>query len=88
MSYSLYLWHMPFMNPEAPISLWLRIRLSFACAALSYYAIERPVLALRGWTQRRRETRSEVLGERAPMAAPAAPDRKIQTRRGCCVFVD
>jgi len=63
MSYSLYLWQMPFMNPEAPISLWLRIPLSFACAALSYYAIERPVLALRGWTKRRKATQAAVAAE-------------------------
>jgi peptidoglycan/LPS O-acetylase OafA/YrhL len=67
MSYSLYLWQMPFMNPDAPISLWLRIPLSFACAALSYYAIERPVMALRGWTQRRADRKSP--------AEPAAPSQ-------------
>ena len=65
-SYSLYLWQMPFMNPEAPINLWLRIPLAFACAALSWYAIERPVLALRGWTHRRAD-------RRPPLAVPAAP---------------
>lgn len=58
LSYSLYLWQEPFMNPEAPISLWLRLPLALACAALSYYAIERPVLALRGWTKRRKTTQA------------------------------
>lgn len=47
LSYSLYLWQMPFMNPALRINVWLRIPLSFACASASYYAIERPVLALR-----------------------------------------
>jgi peptidoglycan/LPS O-acetylase OafA/YrhL len=56
MSYSLYLWQMPFLNPAAPINLWLRLPLAFVCAALSYYAIERPVLALREWTQKRKAT--------------------------------
>jgi peptidoglycan/LPS O-acetylase OafA/YrhL len=74
-SYSLYLWQMPFMNPEAPISLWLRIPLSFACAALSYYAIERPVLALRAWTQERGRTQAEVRADRKPLAEPAAPSQ-------------
>ena len=69
MSYSLYLWQMPFMNPEAPISLWLRIPLAFACAALSYYAIERPVTALRGWTQKRKG--EEVRIEPRPALADA-----------------
>jgi peptidoglycan/LPS O-acetylase OafA/YrhL len=51
LSYSLYLWQMPFMDPALKIRVWLRIPLAFACAALSYYAIERPVLALRAWIQ-------------------------------------
>lgn len=60
-SYSLYLWQEPFLNPEAPINLWLRLPLALACAALSYYAIERPVLALREWTQKRK-TRQAAAG--------------------------
>src|SRR5262245_42325571 len=72
MSYSLYLWQMPFMNPDAPINLWLRIPLAFACAALSYYAIERPALALRGWTQRRKRTPGEAPADHT---APAEPRR-------------
>jgi len=66
-SYSLYLWHMPFMNPDAPISLWLRLPLSFACAALSYYAIERPVLALRTWSRKRQD-----IPARGPLQPQAA----------------
>jgi peptidoglycan/LPS O-acetylase OafA/YrhL len=71
-SYSLYLWQMPFMNPEAPVSLWLRIPLSVACAALSYYAIERPVLALRGWTQKRWKTQEQGSATPSLLAAPEA----------------
>jgi len=63
LSYSLYLWQEPFMNPDAQISLWLRLPLAVACAALSYYAIERPVLALRGWTKRRKATQAAVAAE-------------------------
>lgn len=73
-SYSLYLWQMPFMNPEAPISLWLRIPLALGCAALSYYAIERPVLALRRWTEKRQENASAKVGaDLEPLTTPAAP---------------
>jgi peptidoglycan/LPS O-acetylase OafA/YrhL len=72
MSYSLYLWQEPFMNPQAPISLWLRLPLALACAALSYYAIERPVLALRGWTLKRKATQ----------AATALPTPAADSSRG------
>ncbi len=49
-SYSLYLWHVPFA--EVPRHVWYttfptNISLAFVVAALSYYAVERPVLRFR-----------------------------------------
>jgi peptidoglycan/LPS O-acetylase OafA/YrhL len=57
-SYSLYLWHVPFA--EIPRHVWYttfptNISLAFVVAALSYYAVERPVLRFR---DRRRQLES------------------------------
>jgi peptidoglycan/LPS O-acetylase OafA/YrhL len=47
LSYSLYVWHMPFMNPELALPFPLNLALAFAAAILSYYLIEQPILQLR-----------------------------------------
>ena len=65
-SYSLYLWQMPFFNPESPA--WItrfpvNIVLSIAAATASYYCIEKPILQLRNRFTRRAER----------TAAPVAP---------------
>ena len=46
-SYSLYIWHMPFMNPQAKIPFPLNFVASFAAAFASYCLIEQPMLRLR-----------------------------------------
>lgn len=57
LSYSLYLWQMPFTNPDVPS--WVatfpqNLVLAFLAAIASFYGIERPVLRMR----ERRTTRS------------------------------
>lgn len=57
-SYSLYLWQMPFLNGVDPIrGWWVRypwnLGCALACACFSYYFIERPALALRDKVIRR-----------------------------------
>jgi peptidoglycan/LPS O-acetylase OafA/YrhL len=47
LSYSLYLWHMPWMNPALSLGVAARICLAFTCAIASYYLLERPLLARR-----------------------------------------
>lgn len=58
MSYSIYLWQQPFLNPEKQAS-WtkfpLNLALALICAAASYYLIEKPFLAF-GRRDRRAET--------------------------------
>lgn len=49
-SYSLYIWHMPFMNPQAHIPFPLNLILAFTAAAVSYYLLEQPILKLRATT--------------------------------------
>jgi peptidoglycan/LPS O-acetylase OafA/YrhL len=50
-SYSVYLWQMPFFSRHGWLSvhttfLPLKITVIFAVAALSYYAVERPMIKL------------------------------------------
>lgn len=50
LSYSLYLWQEPFLDPDhgGPARAFpLNLVLSFACALASYFLVERPFLALR-----------------------------------------
>ena len=61
LSYSLYLWQQPFLNraSTAPIAAFpLNIIIAVLLALISYYAVERPSLALRRglerWSERRR----------------------------------
>lgn len=63
-SYSLYLWQQPFMfNAHArEIPLALKITGAIACAAASYYLVERPFLRLRA-----------RFGSKAPVPARLAP---------------
>ena len=60
MSYSLYLWQQPFLNRSSD-GWWtafpLNLILAVSCALGSFYAIERPSLALRGWLEARRKIR-------------------------------
>ena len=46
-SYSLYVWHMPFMNPQAEIAFPLNFVMAFAAAFASYSLLEQPILRLR-----------------------------------------
>ncbi len=67
-SYSLYLWQMPFMNPAGtanPGHIWFDFpyNLGFALAAAcgSYYLVERPMLRLRDRIFRRPHAAAEVV---------------------------
>jgi peptidoglycan/LPS O-acetylase OafA/YrhL len=46
-SYSLYVWHMPFFNPAAGIPFPLNLLLAFAAASACYYLLEQPILRAR-----------------------------------------
>jgi peptidoglycan/LPS O-acetylase OafA/YrhL len=47
LSYSLYIWQMPFANPNYGISWPIGIAASFLAATVSFYCVERPILNLR-----------------------------------------
>jgi peptidoglycan/LPS O-acetylase OafA/YrhL len=49
LSYSLYVWQMPFLNPAYKINPAIAVLLVFAAASLSYYFWERPILK---WSQK------------------------------------
>jgi peptidoglycan/LPS O-acetylase OafA/YrhL len=51
LSYSLYLWQQVFA--WAPLPTFLKLLFMLGCAALSYYAIERPFQRLRRWVELR-----------------------------------
>jgi peptidoglycan/LPS O-acetylase OafA/YrhL len=63
-SYSLYLWQQPFLNPQAheAINVFpLNIALAVSCALLSYFFVERPLMALRRrWRERPRRSGSAI----------------------------
>lgn len=64
-SFSLYVWQEPFLNPKvhAAFTAWPQnLALALACAVACHYAVERPLLAFR-----------EVLRGRAPASAAPAP---------------
>jgi peptidoglycan/LPS O-acetylase OafA/YrhL len=53
-SYSVYLWQQPFLNPELRLPLLVSLPLIFIVALISYYFVEQPALQLRqklerGW---------------------------------------
>jgi len=61
MSYSLYIWQQLFLPPSGlpqPLGMWQRgpwnLAAIFACAALSYYLVERPAMAFGKRLRRRR----------------------------------
>lgn len=68
LSYSIYIWQQPFMNPSITSPLLrfpLNLAFVFPVALASYYLIEKPFLRLRVRVQRR-------LGQRAASASEAA----------------
>jgi peptidoglycan/LPS O-acetylase OafA/YrhL len=77
LSYSLYIWQQLFLAPS-PAGLWQRapwnLAAAFACAAASYYLIERPAIAFG------RSLAQGPLGPRSsPMTAPrAAVNRELR----------
>jgi peptidoglycan/LPS O-acetylase OafA/YrhL len=73
LSYSLYLWQEPFLNPKSHrwFATWpLNLALAFACATVSHYAVERPFFTARAAWERRRA---------AAAAAAAAAHRTAVT---------
>jgi peptidoglycan/LPS O-acetylase OafA/YrhL len=46
LSYSLYIWQMPFLNPAYKINPAIAVTLAFMAASASYYFWERPILKL------------------------------------------
>lgn len=80
LSYSLYVWQMPFLNPAYKINPAIAVLLVFAAASLSYYFWERPILK---WSQKfgRRS-----VNKPARLNLPTAP--QVQTRFGWKSAVD
>lgn len=72
LSYSLYVWQMPFLNPAYKINPAIAVLLVFAAASLSYYFWERPILKWSHKFTRRGVTKPERL------STPPAP--KVQTK--------
>lgn len=67
-SYALYLWHKDLFIAFGP---WVGLVLTVAAAALSWWLVERPILArVHGWTARRSSRRIVPVAE-APVAAVA-----------------
>ena len=60
-SYSLYMWHMPFMNAQAKIPFPLNIVLALMAAIASYYLLEQPILRLRNRMSGSASLRSSTL---------------------------
>jgi len=74
-SYSIYVWQQPFMNPF--VSSWLttfpvNLAATFACAVASFYLIERPSLALRKKLDSRFSPRRKERAVRARYATDPA----------------
>ena len=71
LSYSLYVWQMPFLNPAYEINPVIAVLLVFATASLSYYFWERPILK---WSHK-------VIGRRTgkPAGLRRSPAPKIET---------
>lgn len=79
LSYSLYLWQQPFLNPRShamfnqfPLSL----AASFACAYISYRVIEKPLLNLRASLEQRWKERTAVAARNVPLLAGEAGTRR------------
>jgi peptidoglycan/LPS O-acetylase OafA/YrhL len=66
LSYSLYIWQMPFLNPAYKINPAIGILLAFAAASVSYYFWERPILK---WSQKWVRPR---MNKPIPLTAPIA----------------
>jgi peptidoglycan/LPS O-acetylase OafA/YrhL len=64
-SYSIYLWQQPFLNPELSLPIVVKLSLMIAASLFSFYVIERPALRLRKYFESRGRTpdRSEAVGE-------------------------
>jgi peptidoglycan/LPS O-acetylase OafA/YrhL len=66
-SYSLYLWQQPFLNPQAHALLNAfpyNVALALVCALVSYYAVELPLTSLRRRWQSRLKQRPPASGMR------------------------
>jgi len=72
LSYSLYVWQMPFLNPAYNINPAIAVLLVFAAASLSYYFWERPILK---WSQKFVRRR---MNKPARLNVPTAP--QVKTR--------
>jgi len=66
LSYSLYIWQMPFLNPAYKINPAIAVLLAFAAASVSYYFWERPILK---WSQNWVRPR---MNKPVPLTAPIA----------------
>ena len=62
LSYSLYLWQQPFLDPATAIAFPFNISLLFVAALASYFLVERPFLQLRLRIERRRDRKTAEAG--------------------------
>lgn len=73
LSYSLYLWQQLFLNYASPFSVAAGIAATCLCAALSYYAVERPFFALRRWLEPRLFGKAPASSLDTPRCAVTTP---------------
>ena len=69
-SYSLYLWQELFCSNASIHMGYVLILPAFACACVSYYCIEQPMLGLRDKWQRKSDTASCITGRATIPAQP------------------
>lgn len=79
LSYSLYIWQMPFAHPRAPS--WVttfpqNLILAFLAAVISFYLVEQPVLRIRA----RRTRPRHAFGLPGTVAIASAPEVKARSR--------
>jgi peptidoglycan/LPS O-acetylase OafA/YrhL len=82
MSYSLYLWQQPFLNRNAPAKLTtfpVNLLLAFACASVSYFIVERPMLRRRRDMEQWLFKPREKTGIRGPTPANTPPCASTMT---------
>lgn len=88
MSYSLYLWQQPFLNRSSN-GWWtafpLNLVFAVSCALGSFYLVERPSLAFRGWVEARRKVRMSARSSVASVIRRSGPPPRDRPRGSACL---